>query len=172
MWLLLLSCLQANAPEYYPIDTAQVLSRQLAGKVLVEYPTFLVLLPGEVGQYKLVSAVLPAADGTAAAVPSTDNSGLPVEGTPAAPAGTAAVPVGGTAAVPSDVQLGGLPAGAAAAAASVAAGVGGDILPTAPGTAVAVVDVLPAAAAATAPGALPPSNSTAAEAAGAGSPQT
>lgn len=44
----------ANAQEYYSIDIHQVLSKQLAGKIVVEYPTFLVLLPHELSQYKLV----------------------------------------------------------------------------------------------------------------------
>ncbi|GAB4823295.1 hypothetical protein N2152v2_010341 [Parachlorella kessleri] len=103
----------ANAPEYYPIDPDQVLSRQLAGKVLVEYPTFLVLLPSETRQYKLVSAA-PGAGGAAAA---PDGGGAPVDGPAGAAAGAAAASGGGG--TPVEGTAG---AAAGAAAASIGGG--------------------------------------------------
>ncbi|EFN53290.1 hypothetical protein CHLNCDRAFT_11283, partial [Chlorella variabilis] len=41
----------ANAVEYFEIDVSRPLRQQLAGKVLVEFPTFLVLLPREREDY-------------------------------------------------------------------------------------------------------------------------
>lgn len=48
--------MQANAVEYFEIDTSRPLRQQLAGKVIVEHPIFLVLLPSELPGYKLVAA--------------------------------------------------------------------------------------------------------------------
>ncbi|KAI7844644.1 hypothetical protein COHA_001734 [Chlorella ohadii] len=56
----------ANAAEYYEIDAARPLRQQLAGKVLVEFPTFLVLLPHEREEYIIISAAAAAAAGAAA----------------------------------------------------------------------------------------------------------
>jgi hypothetical protein len=65
--------MQANAVEYFEIDTSRPLRQQLAGKVVVEHPTFLVLLPRERTQYKLIpatAAAAPSANPAAAAAPS------------------------------------------------------------------------------------------------------
>lgn len=57
----------ANAPEFYELDAARPLRQQLAGKVLVEFPTLLVLLPHEREQYIILPAAATAAAASAAA---------------------------------------------------------------------------------------------------------
>ncbi|PRW59975.1 box C D snoRNA 1 [Chlorella sorokiniana] len=57
----------ANAAEYYEVDEGRPLRQQLAGKVLVEFPTLLVLLPAERDQYIILPAAATAAAGAAAA---------------------------------------------------------------------------------------------------------
>ena len=39
---------QANLPCYYAVDTSRTLGSQLAGKVIIEFPVFVVCLPGQV----------------------------------------------------------------------------------------------------------------------------
>ncbi|KAL4859058.1 Box C/D snoRNA protein 1 [Chlorella vulgaris] len=52
----------ANAAEYFEIDITRPLRQQLAGKVVVEYPTLLVLLPHEKERYCIVAP--PADEGS------------------------------------------------------------------------------------------------------------
>ena len=44
--------LQANQPEYHHINMDLSLSSQLARKIIIEYPEFIVLLPSEVSEYQ------------------------------------------------------------------------------------------------------------------------
>ncbi len=67
-------CLQANAVEYYAIDISKPLSSQLAGKVVVEFPTFLVLLPSEVHSYALAQPAATQASKTEERLPRTAHS--------------------------------------------------------------------------------------------------
>ncbi len=60
------ACLQANKPEYHRIDADKFLRQQLAGKVVIEFPVLLVLLPGEEKEYSIVSDTV--AEGANAAV--------------------------------------------------------------------------------------------------------
>ena len=58
--------------QYLEIDASRPLRQQLAGKVVVEYPTLLVLLPRERGDYTILpaaTAVAPVAAAAAEAVP-------------------------------------------------------------------------------------------------------
>lgn len=57
----------ANAVEYFEIDLTRPLRTQLAGKVLVEFPTFIVLLPREREDYAILPAAQAAAPQQAAA---------------------------------------------------------------------------------------------------------
>lgn len=50
--------LQANATVYHSIDLTQPLRSQLQGKVVVEFPQLLVLLPWEVNKYTFVQETL------------------------------------------------------------------------------------------------------------------
>ena len=48
--------MQANAAQFFRINLEQPLGRQLEGKVVVEFPVFLVLLPREVEAYSLIDS--------------------------------------------------------------------------------------------------------------------
>ncbi|KAL4421032.1 hypothetical protein ABPG77_007507 [Micractinium sp. CCAP 211/92] len=58
----------ANAVEYHEIDATRPLRTQLAGKVVVEFPTFIVLLPREREGYTILPAAQAAAAPTTGAV--------------------------------------------------------------------------------------------------------
>ena len=42
-------------PEYHQLDADKFLRQQLSGKVVIEFPVLIVLLPGEETQYSVVS---------------------------------------------------------------------------------------------------------------------
>lgn len=110
----------ANAVEYYEIDATRPLRTQLAGKVIVEFPTFIVLLPREREGYTILPAAQVAAPQQAAAATQPGGAPAPQEGAGAPPAGAAQAAAaeaqqGGIAAPPAeDVQQTGnaTPAGA------------------------------------------------------------
>ena len=47
-------CTQANKPEFHRLDEDKFLRQQLAGKVVIEFPVLIVLLPGEIKDYSVV----------------------------------------------------------------------------------------------------------------------
>lgn len=47
-------CMQANKPEFHQLDEDKFLRQQLAGKVVIEFPVLIVLLPGEIKDYSVV----------------------------------------------------------------------------------------------------------------------
>lgn len=96
---------QANDVQYYELDTTRPLCQQLAGKVLVEHPTLLVLLPRERGGYTILpplpaaAAAAPPAGPEAAAVADAEAAaGAEATAAAAAGAGTAAEATGDEAA--------------------------------------------------------------------------
>ncbi len=74
---------QANAPQYYLLDPASTLRDALAGKIIVEHPTFLILLPGQLSGYTLVTR-----DSEDAPAATTAGGGTVVGGTAAGAAGS------------------------------------------------------------------------------------
>jgi hypothetical protein len=74
--------LQANELRYYRIDVRQPLRRQLEGKVVVEFPTLLVLLPREVEGYEFV-------EGEPQQQPGEEAPPAPADAPPPADAGAA-----------------------------------------------------------------------------------
>lgn len=57
--LALCRTLQANSTRYFLLDQSKTLRQNLAGKTVIEYPTFLVVLPSELPSYAVVAMALP-----------------------------------------------------------------------------------------------------------------
>lgn len=57
--LTLCLAVQANASRYFLLDQTKTLRQNLAGKTVIEYPTFLVVLPSELPSYAVVAMALP-----------------------------------------------------------------------------------------------------------------
>lgn len=54
--------LQANQPLYHQLSPTKFLRQLLAGKVVIEYPTLLVLLPHELAEYSLATDPIPVGE--------------------------------------------------------------------------------------------------------------
>ena len=66
--LIVYVCLQANLPVYHKLDPTKFLRQLLAGKLVLEYPTLVVVLPHELDSYKVIDDNMSAAQAAAAEV--------------------------------------------------------------------------------------------------------
>ena len=60
---------QANKPEFHQLDIDEFLRQQLSGKVVIEFPVLIVLLPEEEENYSIIQDAADVGDNDAKEAP-------------------------------------------------------------------------------------------------------